>query len=87
MLLGSIKSAGPAGPGDNFHYHRNGLYVAGYVPDITTGQLFRYPEGAPVFTQTEALIRDGHSGYRFPKAEYLGVPRIRRNGRRNSQMP
>ena len=46
----------------------NGFYFAGYVPVQTVEQLFRFPQGAPVFTGMETEIRNGFATYRLPKS-------------------
>lgn len=48
--------------------HDNGFYFAGYVPDQTVEQQFRFPQGAPVFTGMETEIKDGFTTYRLPKS-------------------
>lgn len=48
--------------------HGNGFYFAGYVPNQTVEQQFRFPQGAPIFTGTETKLRNGFSTYRFPKS-------------------
>ena len=53
------------------HYSRNALYIASFVPDLNTTERFRYPEGAPVFVETETLIENGMAVYHLPKAEHL----------------
>ncbi|WP_298647259.1 hypothetical protein [uncultured Proteiniphilum sp.] len=46
----------------------NGFYFAGYVPNQTVEQQFRFPQGVPVFTGTETRLKNGFSTYRFPKS-------------------
>jgi hypothetical protein len=46
--------------------HDNGFYFAGYAPNQTVEQLFRFPQGAPVFTGYTTEIRGGYSTYRMP---------------------
>ncbi len=48
--------------------HNNGLYFAGYTPDQTVEQMFRLPQGAPVFVGSETELRGGYSTYRMPKS-------------------
>ncbi len=52
-------------------YNQNALFMSTYVPDLNTAQWFRFPEGAPVFLQTETMIKDGKSLYHLPKASQL----------------
>lgn len=53
------------------NYNSNALYVSTYVPDMNTNEKLRYPEGAPVFIETETVIENGRSVYHLPKAEHL----------------
>jgi hypothetical protein len=53
------------------HYHSNALYISMYVPEMNTAERLKFPEGAPVFVQTETLIENGLARYHFPKAEHL----------------
>lgn len=48
--------------------HDNGLYLAGYVPDQTVEQQFRFPHGAPVLTGYITELKNGYSTYRLPKS-------------------
>ena len=50
------------------NYNENALYISAYVPDMNTAELLKYPEGAPVFVETETYIQNGLSVYHFPKA-------------------
>ena len=69
FVLASLKHCpGQQNPVYAVKRHDNGLYLSSYIPDITVRQLFRFPEGAPVFTQTEAMIVEGQSSYQLPKA-------------------
>jgi hypothetical protein len=47
--------------------HDNGFIFSGYVPDQTTGQLFRFPLGAPVLTGMETELKEGYASYRLPR--------------------
>lgn len=49
-------------------YSANALYLAAYVPDMNTAERLRFPEGAPVFVETETVIENGLAVYHFPKA-------------------
>ena len=53
------------------NYNRNGLYFSAYLPDITVAARLKFPEGAPVFTETEAVIEKGMSVYHLPKAPHF----------------
>ncbi|MBN1445340.1 MAG: hypothetical protein JW957_04445 [Candidatus Omnitrophica bacterium] len=53
------------------HYNRNGLYFSAYLPDITVAMKLKFPEGAPVFTETESIIEKGMSIYHLPKAPHF----------------
>ncbi|MBQ6470953.1 MAG: hypothetical protein IJJ33_03135 [Victivallales bacterium] len=53
------------------NYCRNALYLSSYVPDMNTAERLRFPEGAPIFVETETLIRDGLAVYHFPKAVHM----------------
>jgi hypothetical protein len=55
-------------PVNTISRHGNGYYFAGYVPNQTVEQLFRFPQGAPIFTGTETQLKEGYSSYRFPKS-------------------
>lgn len=48
--------------------HDNGFQFSGYVPDQTTEQMFRFPQGAPLFTGMETVLKDGYASYRLPRA-------------------
>jgi hypothetical protein len=50
------------------NYSRNALYLSSYVPDMNTAERLKFPEGAPVFVETETIIKNGLSVYHFPKA-------------------
>ena len=53
------------------NYNDNALYISSYVPDMNTTEYLKFPEGAPVFIETETVIKNGLSVYHFPKAEHL----------------
>ena len=55
-------------PVNTISRHGNGFYFAGYVPNQTVEQFFRFPQGAPIFTGTETQLKEGFSSYRFPKS-------------------
>lgn len=44
----------------------NAFWFAGYVPDQTTEQRFRFPQGAPVFTGYTTELKNGYATYRMP---------------------
>lgn len=48
--------------------NRNGYIFSGYVPNQTVEQQFLFPQGAPIFTGQEALLKDGRATYRLPRA-------------------
>lgn len=52
-------------------YNNNALYVSAYVRDLNTAERLRYPEGAPIFVQTETWIEQGVALYHLPKACHL----------------
>ena len=52
-------------------YNANALYLSSYVPDMNTAERLKFPEGAPVFIETETIIENGLSVYHFPKAAHL----------------
>jgi hypothetical protein len=68
-----FEKTGPAQPDPVITscYNRNGLYVSAYVPDMNTTEKFRFPEGAPVFIETETVIEKKKSVYHLPKASHL----------------
>ncbi len=53
------------------NYNKNALYLSSYVPDLNTRERLKFPEGAPVFVETETIIENGLSVYHFSKAEHL----------------
>jgi hypothetical protein len=46
----------------------NAYYFSGYVPDNTAKQLFKFPQGAPLFTGYQTQIENGYSTYNLPTA-------------------
>lgn len=46
---------------------RNAFVFAGYNPDTTVTQRFRFPQGAPLFIEHETRLKDGHSAYSMPR--------------------
>lgn len=53
------------------NYNANALYLSSYVPNMNTSERLRFPEGAPVFIETETIIENSLSVYHFSKAEHL----------------
>jgi len=53
------------------NYNKNALYFSSYVPNLNTTERLKFPEGAPIFVETETIIENGLSVYHFPKAEHL----------------
>ncbi len=51
--------------------YANARYLAAYVPDMNTVEHFGFPEGAPVFTNTETVVANRISKYALPKASHL----------------
>jgi hypothetical protein len=54
-----------------FRRHNNAVHMAAYVPDITVEEQFHFPEGAPVFTETETVVKNWNTVYHLPKASNL----------------
>ncbi|MCX7044632.1 MAG: hypothetical protein NTX50_03965 [Candidatus Sumerlaeota bacterium] len=48
--------------------HRNGFFVSGYTPNLTTDLKLRFPQGAPIFIGMETQLEDGLARYRMPRA-------------------
>ena len=48
----------------------NGLFFSVYNPNTTTDTLLKFPLGAPILCGGETEIIDGHSSYRFARAEH-----------------
>ena len=48
--------------------HDNGFYFAGFVPNQTIEQQFRFPQGAPIFTGMETELKDGYATYHLSKS-------------------
>lgn len=48
--------------------HDNALQLSGFTPDITSGIRLKTPFGAPLFTGSETVLRDGFASYRMPKS-------------------
>lgn len=59
---------GIASPVNVISRNRNGFIFSGYVPNQTVSQSFIFPEGAPIFTGTEAILSDGAAHYSLPKS-------------------
>jgi hypothetical protein len=53
------------------NYNKNALFISSYVPDMNTTERLKFPEGAPLFVETETVIENGLSVYHFSKAEHL----------------
>ncbi len=51
--------------------HANARYLAAYVPNMNTTEYLGFPEGAPVFTETETIVSGSQSKYTLSKATHL----------------
>lgn len=65
-ILNEKVKNGTKSPVNVISRHDNGFWFAGYVPDQTTGQRFKFPQGAPVFTGYTTELKDGYATYRMP---------------------
>lgn len=50
--------------------HNNGLFFSAYNANTTTDTLLKFPLGAPILCGAETEIINGHSSYRFARAEH-----------------
>lgn len=47
---------------------RNAFYFSGYQPNLTVEERFAFPWGAPLLLDTETVLQDGTSSYRFERS-------------------
>jgi hypothetical protein len=59
---------GQPAPVQTLRRHANALYMASHAPDMTVSQWLRFPGGAPLFTGTETVLRNGRACYHGQKA-------------------
>jgi hypothetical protein len=67
-ILYSKQSAGIKSPINCISRSDNAYWFSGYVPNQTVEQRFHFLQGAPLFVGWETELKNGASGYRFPKA-------------------
>ena len=61
-------SATTPDPRLTLRWHDNALYFSGFGTDTTVTERFRFPDGAPLFTGADALIRNGSACYPAERA-------------------
>ena len=49
-------------------WHRQALFMAAFTPDTTVSLKMRFPEGIPLFTETDVFIKDNIAEYRLERA-------------------
>ena len=49
-------------------WHANGLYLVAYSKNTTGDRSFRFPDGAPVFSRCDTVLRNNHAVYHCERA-------------------